>query len=61
MQVSSSMTIMPPEPIIEPSLVSASKSTGSRGGCRDAAARGPAGLHGLERLAVGDAAADLDR
>ncbi len=28
MQVSSSMTIMPPDPIIEPALVSSSKSTG---------------------------------
>ena len=60
MQVSSSMTIMPPEPIIEPASVSSSKSTGrSSMLCGDAAARRSARLHGLELLAVADAAADV--
>ncbi len=52
---------MPPLPMIEPALVRVSKSTGSvepLGG--DAAAGGAAGLDGLELLAAGDAAADVE-
>ena len=62
MQVSSSMTIMPPEPIIEPALVSSSKPTGrSRSVLREAAARRSACLDRLELLAARDAAAYLVR
>ena len=60
MQLSSSMTIMPPEPIMEPiavSVVVLNRNIQLRSG--DAAAGGAAGLHGLELLAVGDAAADI--
>ncbi len=61
MQVRSSMTIMPPEPIIEPASVSFSKSTGrsSRLSGHTAAGRS-AGLHGLEGPVLEDAAADVE-
>ena len=53
MQVSSSMTIMPPEPIIAPALASSSKSTAmSSMLLGDAAARRAAGLDRLELLAA---------
>ena len=54
MQLSSSMTIMPPEPIIEPAAM---RVVIVHGGIehvrRQAAAGGAAGLHGFERLAAG--------
>ena len=53
MQVSSSITIMPPEPIIEPALASSSKSTGrSRNASGMHSPGGTAGLDGLELLAA---------
>ena len=61
MQVSSSTTIMPPEPIVAPAAVSESKSTGVFSAeAGQTAAQRAAGLHGLELLAVGDAAADVE-
>ncbi len=53
MQVSSSMTTRPPEPIIAPAFLSESKSRGrSRCVFRKTAARRAADLYGLEFLAV---------
>ena len=60
MLVVSSMTIMPPEPMIEPSCgerLVVDRRVEQVG--RDAAAGGAAGLHRLDRAAVGDAAADV--
>ena len=52
---------MPPEPIIAPASCRESKSTGrSSARFRQAAAGGPADLDGLEALAAGDAAADVE-
>ena len=60
MQEVSSMTIMPPEPMMEPTLrqrfVIHRQIQVLLG---NAAARRAAGLHGLELLAVGNAAADI--
>ena len=61
MQVSSSTTIMPPEPMTAPASFSESKSTWHVQVLgREAAAQRAAGLHGLELLAVEDAAADVE-
>ena len=61
MQLRSSMTIMPPEPIIEPILVSSSKSTPHvEILLGNAAARRSARLDRLELLAVGNPAADVE-
>ena len=58
MQVSSSMTTMPPEPIMAPILVRESKSMWQvQILFGQAAAGGTADLDGLELLSVGDAAA----
>ena len=55
------MTIMPPEPMMEPTLrqrIVIDRHVQELLG--DAAAGGSAGLHGLELFAVGDAAADVE-
>ena len=60
MHVSSSSTIMPPEPMTAPASASESKSTGvlrARGG--QAAAQRAAGLDGFELLALRHAAAHV--
>ncbi len=55
------MTIIPPDPIMEPALVSSSKPTSkSNRVLRDTSSGRPPGLHGLELFASGDAAADLE-
>ena len=60
MQVSSSMTTRPPEPIMAPILVRESKSMWrSRCLFGQAAAGGAADLDGLELLSAVDAAADI--
>ena len=60
MQVSSSMTIMPPEPIMEPSCVSSSKSTGvSRCSAGMHPPEGPPVCTALNALPPLDAAADV--
>jgi hypothetical protein len=61
MQSSSSMTIIPPDPMMEPSSLRCSKSIG----CvqelwSESTAGRPAGLDRLEGLAVFDASSDLE-